>query len=127
MAEPVDQPFGGEVRGRADRQHAGTLPLQQALGAERDAIEGVAHDGKVVPAGVGDDEALALAIEELDPELQVSSALTWWLTAPCVTNSSAAARVKLSWRAAASKARSAFSGGRRRSIGPYFMKKTKAG
>src|SRR6516225_1690492 len=42
-----------------------------------------------------------------------SSALTWWLTAPWVTHSSSAARVKLSCRAAASKAFNAFSGGRR--------------
>src|SRR5262249_32428006 len=40
-------------------------------------------------------------------------ALTWWLTAPCVTQSSSAARVKLSCRAAASKTFKAFSGGRR--------------
>ena len=45
-----------------------------------------------------------------------SSAFTWWLTAPWVTQSSSAARVKLSLRAAASKALSAFSGGRRRSM-----------
>src|SRR5262245_978677 len=45
-----------------------------------------------------------------------SSALTWWLTAPWVTQSSSAARVKLSWRAAASKAFRAFRAGRRRSI-----------
>src|SRR5215467_9360390 len=45
-----------------------------------------------------------------------SKALTWWLTAPWVTNSSSAARVKLSWRAAASKAFNALSEGRRRSI-----------
>ena len=46
-----------------------------------------------------------------------SKALTWWLTAPWVTKSSSAARVKLSRRAAASKALSAFNGGSRRSIG----------
>ena len=40
----------------------------------------------------------------------------WWLIAACVTASSSAARVKLRWRAAASKARSAFSGGRSRRI-----------
>src|SRR5215468_7748948 len=45
-----------------------------------------------------------------------SKTLTWWLTAPWVTNSSSAARVKLSWRAAASKAFNALSGGSRRSI-----------
>ncbi len=39
-----------------------------------------------------------------------SNALTWWLTAAWVTQSSMAARVKLKWRAEASKARRALSG-----------------
>src|SRR5258706_7148685 len=47
---------------------------------------------------------------------QPSSAWTWRLTAPWVTPSSWAARVKLAWRAAASKARRAFNEGRRRAI-----------
>ena len=55
---------------RADRQDAGTLPLQQALGADRNAIEGIAQDDQILPARVRDDKALALAIEELDPELR---------------------------------------------------------
>src|SRR5947209_4370428 len=46
-----------------------------------------------------------------------SSAFTWWLTAPWVTQRSSAARVKLSWRAAASKALSPLSDGNRRGIG----------
>src|SRR5262245_64198437 len=45
-----------------------------------------------------------------------SSALTCWLTAACVTHNSSAARVKLSLRAADSKALRALSGGKRRSI-----------
>lgn len=44
---------------------------------------------------------------------RASSSLTWRLTAPWLTCSSWAARAKLSWRAAASKARSALSGGSR--------------
>ena len=44
---------------------------------------------------------------------QVSSNRTCRLTAPCVTLSSSAARVKLPSRAAASKALIAFNGGRR--------------
>src|SRR5215813_15207366 len=51
-------------------------------------------------------------LKSLTPS-SASRALTWWLTAPWVTNSSSAARVKLSWRA---KALRAFNGGRRRSI-----------
>ena len=41
----------------------------QPLGAERDAVERVAQDGEVFAALLGDDEALALAREELEPEL----------------------------------------------------------
>src|SRR5262245_15509285 len=54
-------------------------------------------------------------LKSLTPS-SISNALTWWLTAPWVTNSSSAARVKLSWRAAASKAFKALSDGRRRNI-----------
>ncbi len=43
-----------------------------------------------------------------------SRPLIWWLIAAGVTASSAAAARKLAWRAAASNARSAFRGGRRR-------------
>ena len=69
MPETIDEPLGGEIRRGADGEHAGILPLQQALGPERDAIEAVAHGGKVVPAGFGEDEPLVLAIEQPDPEL----------------------------------------------------------
>jgi uncharacterized protein YjiS (DUF1127 family) len=47
-----------------------------------------------------------------------SKAFTWRLTAPWMTNSSSAARVRLSWRAAASNAFKALSGGSRRNIHP---------
>src|SRR6185312_15791163 len=43
-----------------------------------------------------------------------------WLTAPGVTDSSSAARLKFRCRAAASKARRAFSGGRRRRVSINF-------
>src|SRR5215813_6772873 len=46
----------------------------------------------------------------------ISSALTRWLMAPCVTQSSSAARVKLSCRAAASNALSVSKGGKWRRI-----------
>ena len=49
--------------------------------------------------------------------VQPSSSLTWWLTAVAVTFNSAAARAKLPRRAAASKARQAFSGGSLAGIG----------
>ena len=66
MAEPMHQPFGGKIGRGADRQHAGVLPLQQPLGADRDAVERVADDGEIVAAGLGDDQALTLAVEQLD-------------------------------------------------------------
>jgi hypothetical protein len=47
----------------------GTLALEQSLGAERDAVEGIPQDGEVLTPGLCDDKALALAVEELDPEL----------------------------------------------------------
>jgi len=68
-AEPVHQPFGGKIRRGAHGQHAGALPLHQALGPHGDAIERIAHDGKVVAAGIGDDQPLPLAVEQLDAEL----------------------------------------------------------
>jgi hypothetical protein len=49
-----------------------------------------------------------------------SSAFTWWLIAAWVTFNSSPALVKLRWRAAASKARSALSNGRRRGIGDLY-------
>jgi hypothetical protein len=69
VAEPVDQPFGGEVGRGADRKHAGTLPLQEPLGAHRDPVQRIAHNGEVVAAGLGDDQPLALAVEKLDRKL----------------------------------------------------------
>ena len=68
MAEPMHQPFGGEIRRSADGENAGVLTLQKPLGADGDTVQRVAHDGEIVLAGFGDDEALALAIEELDGE-----------------------------------------------------------
>src|SRR5215471_2856826 len=68
-AEPVHQPFGGKIRRGAHGQHARALPLHQALGPHGDAIERIAHDGKVVAAGIGDDQPLPLAVEQLDAEL----------------------------------------------------------
>src|SRR5258705_13630126 len=51
-----------------------------------------------------------------------SSDFTCWLTAAWLTPSSSAARVKFSLRAAASKALSAFRGGRRRGIDTTLVK-----
>jgi hypothetical protein len=68
-AEPVHEPFGGKIGRGAHGQHARTLPLHQALGPHGNAIERVAHDAKVIAAGVGDDQLLPLAVEKLDAKL----------------------------------------------------------
>jgi hypothetical protein len=68
-AEPVHEPFGGKIGRGAHRQHARTLPLHQALGPHGNTIERVAHHGEIIAAGVGDDQPLPLAVEELDAEL----------------------------------------------------------
>src|SRR3954451_748837 len=68
VPETVDQPLGGEIRRGADGEHARALALHDAGGAERDAVEGVAQHGEIIAPGLGDDEPLALAIEQLEAE-----------------------------------------------------------
>src|SRR5262245_54666497 len=111
----MHQPLAGKVGRRGYSQHARLLQLQHPMGADRQAVEGIAHHLEVAASRIGDDETLALAIEQSQAS-SASSAFTWWLTAPCVTDSSSAALVKLSCRAAASKAFRALSEGSRRSI-----------
>src|SRR5690349_7488070 len=67
-SKPVHQPFGTEIRGRADAQNARWLTVQESVRAYGDPIQRVAHDGQVLAAGVGDDEALAIAREQLETE-----------------------------------------------------------
>jgi hypothetical protein len=43
--------------------------LKQALGAYGNTIKGISESHEIFSSGVGDDQALALAIEELEPEL----------------------------------------------------------
>ncbi len=69
-AQAMHEPFGGEVGGCADGQRPGVLALQQPLGAAGDAVECVAHDAQVRAPSFGDDEALALPIEELEAKLR---------------------------------------------------------
>jgi hypothetical protein len=52
---------------------SGDLPLKQSFGAERDAVEGVTQDRKILTSRFRDDEALALAIKEFYPELGLQS------------------------------------------------------
>ena len=72
MPEPMHQPLRGEIRRSADRQNAGVLTLQKPLGADRNAVQSIAHDGEIVAAGFGDDQALAFAVEQFyrKPRLQ---------------------------------------------------------
>src|SRR5262249_33682574 len=48
-----------------------TLPLHQAFGSHGDAVKGVAHNCQVIAPGIGNDQPLPLAIEELDAELRL--------------------------------------------------------
>ena len=70
-SETVNQPFGGEVGRGTDGERASTLTLSQLLGSKRDPVEGIAYHSKIVAAGVGDDEAVALAVEEPDAKLSL--------------------------------------------------------
>src|ERR1700731_4562967 len=63
FSQPMDQPLGGKIRRRADRQGARTLPLDEAFGCDGNAIECVANLDEVRATGLRDDEALVLAIE----------------------------------------------------------------
>jgi hypothetical protein len=68
VPETVNEPLGGEIRRGADGEHARALALHDARGAERDPVEGVAQQGKIIAPGLGDDEPLALAVEQLEAE-----------------------------------------------------------
>ncbi len=77
-----------------------------------DQVEGRAQSGGIGRAFGRRLDAVAQAQAQPHAE-PASSWVTWRLTAPWVTESSCAARVRLPFRAVASKARSAFRGGRR--------------
>ena len=70
-SETVNQPFGGEVGRGADGKRASTLTLSQLLGSKRDPVEGIAYHSEIVAAGAGDDEAMALAVEQPDAKLSL--------------------------------------------------------
>src|SRR5580704_4834500 len=70
-AEPMDEPLGGKIRRGAHGQHAGTLPLHQALGSHGDAVKRLAHNCQIIAPGIGNDQPLPLAIKELDAELRL--------------------------------------------------------
>src|SRR5258708_22329483 len=67
--KPMNEPLGGEVGRRADRQDTGGLALHQALGPDPDAVERVAHLDQIVAAGFRYDYALAFAVEQFDAKL----------------------------------------------------------
>jgi hypothetical protein len=68
-AEPMHEPLRCKIGRGADRERAAALALQQPLRSVADAIECIAHDNEVGTPGLGDDQPLALAIEELQSEL----------------------------------------------------------
>src|SRR5215469_4980798 len=70
-AEPMNEPFGGKVWRCAHGQHARALPLREALRSHGDAVKCVAHNYQIIASGIGDDQPLLLAIEELDAELRL--------------------------------------------------------
>src|SRR5215469_16870717 len=70
-AEPMDEPLGSKIRRCAHGQHARTLPLYQALGFHGDTVKRLAHNRQIIAPGIGNDEPLPLAIEELDAKLRL--------------------------------------------------------
>ena len=67
-AEAVHQPLRSEVRRGGHGEDAGTLPLQQTFGPGGEAVEGVAHHLEIRAPRVGDDQPLALTVEEAKAE-----------------------------------------------------------
>ena len=51
-----------------ERELANAISQAQALGADRNSIERIAHHRKIIAARIGDRQALALANEQLDAE-----------------------------------------------------------
>jgi len=71
LTKPMHEPFCSKVRRGADCQNARGLALNEATGAKGKSIECVANHGKILAAGLGNDEPLAFSIEELDPKCQL--------------------------------------------------------
>ena len=70
-SQAMHQPFRGEIQRGVDREDAGVLPLHQPLGAGADVVERLANHDEKISAGGGNLEALVLAAEELDAELDL--------------------------------------------------------
>jgi len=70
-SKTVNQPFGGEVGRGAYGERASTLTLSQLVGSKRNPVEGIAYHSKIVAADAGDDEAVALAVEEPDAKFSL--------------------------------------------------------
>src|SRR6266545_1250934 len=66
--EPMDEPFGGKIRRRADRQNPGGLAQYKTLCTHRNSIQRIADHCKIFATGLGDHKSLAHAIEKLDAE-----------------------------------------------------------
>ena len=67
-SKPVHEPLGAEIRRGTDRKDTRRPVLKQAVRAHGNSIQRVAHDSEVLLAGAGDDEALAVAREQLETE-----------------------------------------------------------
>ena len=67
-SKPVHEPLGAEIRRGADGQNARRPVLKQTVRTHGNPIQRVADDSQVLLAGAGDDEALAVAREQLEAE-----------------------------------------------------------
>ena len=65
--KPMHKPFCGKIGRGADRKDARGLSLHQALGSDGEAIKRVPHDREILATRFRYDQALAFAIEQLDP------------------------------------------------------------
>lgn len=115
-AEPVHKPLRRKVRGRADGERPCGVPPQDALSSKRDVVERVAQHVQVSGACFRKAELPGPPHEQLQSQHGFESLQLMAHGALGDGKLPGAARVKLLWRAAASKALNAFSGGRRRGM-----------
>ena len=112
VSQVVDQPLGPKIGRHGHSQHAGILALREMFGAGRQSIERIPDNLEIGAPGIGQVQPLVFAREELEAECALECLD---LMTDCPLRD-AAALVKLSWRAAASKARKALSDGRWRGM-----------
>jgi len=86
--KPMHKPFCGKIGRGADRKDARGLSLHQALGSDGEAIKRVPHDREILATRFRYDQALAFAIEQLDPSSASILRLLWSLMYSRITASS---------------------------------------